>query len=417
MEKYIQTDIIIIGGGIAGLYAAHKIKKISPNKNIILLEKEHVLGGRANNEMFQGTSVVTGAGIGRKKKDKLLLKLMRELELPIYEFQTGHHYATTFDNTCDVKKVFLKLRKEFHNNNNNENRNKTFKEYATSILGCDLYNTFIKCAGYTDYENEDAYETLYNYGFDDNYEQWTGFSVPWKKLMEILSSKIGIENIHVDSFVTQINPKSDNEITIHCKCGKKNIMYSCEKAIIATTIEGVLKLIPNASSKNSIYNQIHGQPFLRLYGKFSKSSIPIMKKYVPNLTVVPGPLQKIIPMNPDDGIYMIAYNDNKGSLYMKKFLQNTIENRSMICSILELSLGIKPDSLKLTSIKDYYWDIGTHYFEPLREPFKNRTEFMKKAQNPYENMIVVGELLSTNQGWVEGSLESVENVLNKKWIL
>ena len=31
MEKYIQTDIIIIGGGIAGLYAAYKIKKMSPN--------------------------------------------------------------------------------------------------------------------------------------------------------------------------------------------------------------------------------------------------------------------------------------------------------------------------------------------------------------------------------------------------
>jgi hypothetical protein len=142
-----------------------------------------------------------------------------------------------------------------------------------------------------------------------------------------------------------------------------------------------------------------------------------MKKYVPNLTVVPGPLQKIIPMNPDEGIYMIAYNDNKGSLYMKKFLQNNSENRSMVCSILELSLGIKPESLKLTSMKDYYFDIGTHYFEPLREPFKNRMEFLQKAQNPYENMIVVGELLSTNQGWVEGSLESVENVLNKKWIL
>ena len=75
MEKYIQTDIIIIGGGIAGLYAAYKIKKMSPNKNIILLEKENVLGGRASNEMFHGISVVTGAGIGRKRKDKLLLKL------------------------------------------------------------------------------------------------------------------------------------------------------------------------------------------------------------------------------------------------------------------------------------------------------------------------------------------------------
>ena len=164
-------------------------------------------------------------------------------------------------------------------------------------------------------------------------------------------------------------------------------------------------------------NQIHGQPFLRLYGKFSKSSIPILKKYIPHLTVVPGPLQKIIPMDTDNGVYMIAYNDNKSSLYMKKYLLDNPENRKLICSIIELSLGIKPGSLKLTSMTHYFWDIGTHYFEPLREPFNNRMDFINIAQNPYDNIIVVGELLSTNQGWVEGALQSVDNVLNKKWIL
>ena len=67
-------DIIIIGSGISGLYAAYNIKKMSPDKSFLILEKykKQWIGGRTSDEMFYGTEVVTGAGIGRKKKDKLL---------------------------------------------------------------------------------------------------------------------------------------------------------------------------------------------------------------------------------------------------------------------------------------------------------------------------------------------------------
>ena len=45
--KYdILYDIIIIGGGIAGLYKAHQHLKKDPNKKILLLEAANRLGGR-----------------------------------------------------------------------------------------------------------------------------------------------------------------------------------------------------------------------------------------------------------------------------------------------------------------------------------------------------------------------------------
>ena len=40
------------------------------------------------------------------------------------------------------------------------------------------------------------------------------------------------------------------------------------------------------------------------------------KNYIPSYTIVMGPLQKIIPMDPNKGIYMIAYSDNKNSLFL-----------------------------------------------------------------------------------------------------
>ena len=193
------------------------------------------------------------------------------------------------------------------------------------------------------------------------------------------------------------------------------IKYICNKIVIATTITGIRKLLP--TSIYPIYNNIEGQPFLRLYGKFSKKSLPIMKEYVKDYTCLPGPLQKIIPMNPDKGVYMIAYNDNNNTLALKDNLENTEKNRDLYCELLEKSLGIPSGSLHLVAIKDFYWNIGTHYYKPLNQTlYKNRDEFIDIAQHPEKGILVVGEVVSQNQGWSEGALESVKSVLTKKWI-
>jgi hypothetical protein len=420
----MDYDITIIGGGIAGLYSAYKIRKMSPKTRVLLLERSNRrdLGGRASNVPFHGLSVVTGAGIGRKKKDKLLLSLMRELELPIHEFVTGHHFPEGLKDVCDVKSTFMALRKEYktQSDKRGENIHTTFKEFARSVLGDVLYNQFVTCAGYTDYEKEDVYDTLFHYGFDDNYQDWVGFSVPWKKLCDSMVLKIGSENLSLNSNVKSIDSIENSGFSISFEKSRYINKITTQKVVVATDVTGAIQLVPGEKSdKNSLYKQIHGQPFLRLYGKFSKESIPIMKKYASDLMVVPGPIQKIIPMSPDRGVYMISYSDNQRTLALRKYLENNPQNREHLCRLLEKSLGIPKDagSLEMTDILDFYWPIGTHYYEPLQEPFKTRGEFIKKAQNPFKNMVVVGEMIAQNQGWVEGALDSVEAVVSNKWIL
>jgi Flavin containing amine oxidoreductase/NAD(P)-binding Rossmann-like domain len=409
-------DIIIVGGGIAGLYSAYKIKKKYPRINILILERnrEGYLGGRTGNDMFEGEKIVTGAGIGRKHKDILLIKLLKEHEIKTHEFITGPNYATTIIPQCDVKDVFLNLKKQY---NRNIHGDMTFKQYATSIIGKVLYKQFVVCAGYTDYEAESAYETLYHYGFDDNYSNWTGIHIPWKTLVEKLAKKIGLGNILHSQSVQNIRPiKNGNDTTyvIDTKINQsKTNRFEAKHVIIATTIEPLKKMLPGASSKNSIYQQIHSQPFLRIYGKFSKNSIDTMKSYVPGLLIVPGPLYKIIPINPNKGVYMIAYNDNVPATLLHKYAKNTKYNRETLARLLEKSIGIPNNMLELENISEYYWSEGTHYFDPLRGIYKSRDYFLKIAQHPSENMWVVGEMVSKNQGWVEGALESVEAVIGE----
>jgi hypothetical protein len=408
-------DIIIIGSGMAGLYSAYNIKKMSPDTSFLILEKhkKEWIGGRASNEMFYGAEIVTGAGIGRKDKDKLLIKLMNDIGVKYKPYETTIHYSQTFT-PIDIVKIINKMKGEY--NKHHELHHKTFKEFFIKISGEKLYKTFIISAGYTDYENADLYETLYNYGIDDNKGGWTGLHIPWKNMVDKLYHIIGKNHFKFSNDVVEIKKIKEKPCLFQIKTAN-GTLYHCNKVIVATTITGIQKLVPGADKKTSLYQQIHGQPFLRLYAKFNKESAEIMKKYVTSYTIVPGPLQKIIPIDANKGVYMIAYSDNYNAVIQKNYLKNTPDNRDLYCDLLEESLGIPKGQLKIMAIKDYYWPIGTHYYEPLKGDFKTRTEFVYKAQHPEKGMLVVGEVVSRDQGWTEGALESVKAVLDERWVI
>jgi hypothetical protein len=197
--------------------------------------------------------------------------------------------------------------------------------------------------------------------------------------------------------------------------------YHANKVIVATTIQGIRQIVPGASSPTSIYHHIKGQPFLIVYAKFDRASTEIMKKYVQAFTVVKGPLQKLIPMDPNQGVYMVAYTDNQHAkaLKLKGALQNTPSAREMYSKWITHALGIPnhESPLNITAIRDYYWNDGTHYYTPIhRTEYKFRPDFIRKAQHPMPGMVVVGEVVSRHQGWVEGALESVDAVITRDWL-
>ena len=398
-------DIIIIGGGISGLYSAYKLEQISPDTTYLILEKNKILGGRAHNDIFYNTNIVTGAGIGRNKKDKLLLKLIKDLNLSTNEFAIDYTYSKLIDKPVNI----ISIMKTLKNKLNNNYLHMTFKEYFIKIFDKNLYNKFKITSGYTDYENEDVYDVLYHYGMDDNYCCNIGNTIPWNDIIISLSNIIGINNIKLLEEVTKII-NNNNKYIIKCK---NNNIYYTNKIIFASTIDTIIKLLP----EYKIYKEIHAQIFLRVYGKFSKMSIPIIKDYIKNTIIVPNELQKIIPIDSNKGIYMIAYCDNNNAKKLHKYLDNTMTNRNIFCKLIMESIGIdKSEKIKLIAIKSFYWNIGTHYYEPLSNDYKNRIEYIHKAQHPEKNIIVVGEMISLHQGWTEGALESIEKVLTKKFV-
>jgi len=413
-------DIIIVGAGIAGLYSAYRILKQSPDTSVLILESgaKSDIGGRMGNDQFYGASVVKGAGIGRKKTDVLLASLLKELGIKTHEFTVNHQFSPLIqDQVVDVNQTVAYLRKIYKSLNQNQNihLNQKFKEFATEHLGERLYHQFVLSTGYTDYEDADVYSVLYLYQMDNNASGWTAFDVPWSELVDQLKIRVGPYQIKTGHEVASIhyNECKFDVVSKTVSTNKTNVFHA-KKVIVATRIDTMKRLFPGMP----VYKQIQGQPFVYVYAKFNKESATLLKQLVPTYTVVGSPLQKIIPMSPNKGVYMIAYADNHNATRLKPYLDETHEsNKRYFERQMERALGLNTNTLHIIAFTSYYWKIGTHYCEPLNTQYdRNLQQMLNRAQHPVPGIVVVGEAVSAHQGWTEGALESVDRVLTLDWI-
>jgi protoporphyrinogen oxidase len=79
--------VVIVGGGIAGLFTAIMCKTRLPNAKITIIEKNSRLGGRVFTKKYiDGSSFESGAGrFGMKHK--ILMALLRDIILIVILFQ------------------------------------------------------------------------------------------------------------------------------------------------------------------------------------------------------------------------------------------------------------------------------------------------------------------------------------------
>jgi len=369
--------IAIIGSGIAGLYLGYQLKKRGIDFDIY--EKNSIIGGRVKVLNFEGFDVNAGAGILTIEKDKRMIQLCRELKIKLVEYTQKVGY--TFE-PIDVVKITRLLKRKFKEENLRSQL--TFSEFGRKVLGKFLYNRFTLTMGLTDYEDADIVDSLYNYGFDEYVSGVKNYSIKWKMLLMKLRNILK-KHIHLSSNVKTIHRVGDGKFLV------KRKFY--DKVVIATNIDGVRKFL-----RNKIYRGIGGQVFARLYVKLDR---PI--ENIEGYLVTEKPFQKILTIDAKKCIYMISYADNAIAKRWKK-----VNIKPTVRSGLKKIFGTDFRVLKHRLV---YWNIGTHYFKPLPKEFKSRKEFLKVAQNPSENIYVIGEAVSNRQGNCEGAVQSVENVL------
>lgn len=375
--------IAIIGCGISSLYLAHKLLK--KNYDFDIYEKNNNIGGRIKVVDFDDLEVISGAGILRFNKDKMMLKLCKELNVETHNYKTEFSY--TFK-PLNVLEIIEKLKKNLPLFEDKKLRSKIkFSNYAKKILGTKEYDMFVKSCGLSDFEKADVIDTIYDYGFDDCVSGYEGVSVKWQQLLDSFYELLK-EHIYLSTPIKKIERTIDNKFII------KGKIY--DKVVITTDV----KTIREYFLKDKIYKNIEGQTFARLYVKLDKPIVGYKKIIITDL-----PFQKIIEINKEKCIYMISYSDNKVANRWKK-----VDNIKKV--VKKNILRIFGQDVKVLKHKLIYWKIGTQYFKPLPSKYKDRNEFLKIAQNPMENLFVVGEGLSNDQGWCEGALNSVDKIFN-----
>lgn len=385
-------DYLIIGGGPAGLYCAKRIEEESPIKNlrILLLEKESVLGGRTRVETFHSRKVNSGAGVGRLDKDHLLKALVKKITPMIRSWSSQICYD--FKDPVNIIDVVNTLKKK--QGIRDDRRTKTFKQFFLSHFPFSLYQRFCWSNGYTDFEQADVMDTLYDYGFDDNRPGSRFFYVPWNKL--ILFLKSSLKKTDIRRRREMVSYDFDESMNAWYVCAKspnmtnkgsrkdspKHFCFYGKKVVLAGFLDRQL-------SYNELNNQIGKNPFLRAYSYAKKGWT---RPEACGMTFRKDKFQKTIDISRH--VQMTAYADNRHAKESKSFFETT---RSVLYE----------------HTKVFYWPNGTHFYRPLDKKWKSRDEFIRHAQNPRPGLYVVGELVSRNQGWTEGALESVEKILPK----
>lgn len=366
-----NCSLLVIGGGICGLYQAYKHISKNQENTVVLVERDDNFGGRAVQSTFCGVTIPTGAGVGRLKKDRKLFKLVHDLGLPSATWKARVNIDETIESPIDAKKTLGVL----SNALTMDNKNVNFKEFAVRTLGATDYKRFTDTIGYTDFEGLDAYDALHHYGFDDTYEHGQSyFSVPWNQLTHALLTYLHASKRCLVYNGTTISRSSKG--TVELSNGVSVIYMDYVVAIPPSMVTKGMQALMQPIE----YKGIKSQPFLYIYAKITD---PEFRKRFGVMTVVPRPIQKIIPMDLDKGIYMIAYCDNESAVILDKRVTSKVALEQVILETLGCQVVVH-------KYVKFFRSIGTHY---------RTSHLLYKASKRFK-----GEAFALNQGWTNGGL-------------
>jgi len=380
-------DYIIIGGGVTGLYLGYRFRTnvLKQDVKYLILEQDSEAGGRMQQVDFHGDIIQLGAGVIRDS-DKNVLDLVHELELPYRTFDSTYQYNIPgynkkwFNTVLDTLKVSSKLSMK-------------------KVLG-DNFTRFSKYCNYTDFFREDSSITKKNYPFDDikhSTKTFHSLQGGYCKLTEKLakySSSLSV--LKTSCKVSKIIYKNGEYIVVcvYTSNGKYK-EYKCKHVIVTTTITALRQIefeIPDLQIVNLALRYIRPNRFLRMYTYHDEVSVD-----KPVLT--DSSFKQVIPISKN--VIMSAYCDNTNSLETLDTI-TSMDNNELTGKINNI---LHPYGT-VTQVKDRilkFWECGTHYYKP---GYPVKENFLSE-----NGLSIVGEIVSFEQGWVEGSIHSANAFL------
>lgn len=406
---------LIVGGGISGLYCGLLLSEyngVSPS-DIIILEKSYRWGRRVHT--LERDNIKYECGAGRfLKEHKLLMSLITryQLENNLIKLSTKTQdrqilnermmIPTNLDAYYD-KLMHLSL-------NRDELLGKSVFDVCTEMFGIEIATLLKSSHGYDD-----------DFLLSNAYDGLLLLQSQYKKDFYIMNG--GLEQL-ITNMVNDLSKKKV-ELLLHTKCVKWDNLENgtlkayttnlkgehneiiCDKIILALDKWGLCEFNELSCIQN-LLDSVNIVPLTRIYARF-----PIDEKTgfawfhgIPK-TTTNLPIRMFIPINEKNGMCMISYTDGHfASEWQREFIMNNLE--SNIMNYIRKMFPEKniPDAVWIQKL---HWANGVHTWRPL----VNSELIYNRIQNPITNIYICGETFSNYQGWIEGSLKTSNEVIQK----
>ena len=419
MSDVPSYDVIIVGGGMAGLYALQLLHQKKKELRILILDDRNYWGGRVITHQRPFYEI---GGARFNDNHHLLLSLLKQYKchtLPIPNESVFLHQMK--DNTMvpyynvnqtlgDIMMNIQKKSKQYSKHTIQQHTLKSWIDFLSkdTKLSMKIKDIF----GYdSEITKMNAYDALQSFERDfvsnSFYILREGFSELCKRMYETHKTKTNI-TFCGQSLVTTI--KRDKKGDMLYVVGTQNGSYFRSKDVICAMKAEQLRAFPLFNPIKKDLSHIYSAPLLRIYAKYplrqGKPWFHDMPKIVTNALV-----RQIIPIDPSKGLIMISYTDGQDiDPFWRDKRQKVLKPDNEIKKMIETCLYYMFPLIKIpkpTFFKTHLWTIGCHHWKPKCDSIV----VGRKIQNPAPHVYVIGEAVSQKQAWVEGALETAQDIM------
>jgi monoamine oxidase len=412
-------DIVILGGGISGLYLAYKLLK-SGAKDIFIIEQNPTrLGGRIYT--YKDKTMTVEAGAGRIHQSHIItLSLIRELEFGknLVEIDNDSSFVSNQQRVSEenhvpspYRSIVSRIIREARKRTKRELVSKTLFEFIVEVLGESSAKLAMDSFGYTtEFTHMNAYDAIELMRIISPHQKYYVLSGGLSQIVDELETRIremgGV--IRKGQQVYSIRRVSDQYYEIHCDYGVSYQAVQCICTVPAKNV-GAIRFLGDAHFreeigqwKHAIKASIYSGSLCRIYSRVEPSSVDLLQ----GKRTLHNDLRMIIPI--ESNLAMISYSDGPiANRWAKLFSEEGIRAiNERLKFLIQRDMGVRLESLKHTRV--FYWSNGVGYWKVGADS----SSIEKRSTNGFSGLYFCGENYSShNQQWVEGALDTAELVL------
>lgn len=395
----------VIGGGIAGLYAAWRL--VQRGCRVTLLEASGRFGGRVHTVSPGALDKQREAGAGRfHAKHLRFIHLMNELGISLpdemIKIQGGKVYIP-HPGARPVKTTTTWV----------ERAAQRAIHYTRAQLQAMTFRAFLEAEGLpaARYQNSFGYASEF-----DTLNAWEAlevFHTNFNERQDYYVLKSGF-SIVTDALVTKLRASGAADLRLHAPVSRIDVdqrrvwlagslrpisladagIFLCVTKEALTKIKGLEADMPLQRTLTTV----HARPLCRIYVQFPVTPAAWFAGL--GRVTTDGPLGYIIPINPATGLIMASYTDGDRAVAWKAIPPKKLAGR--LHSELRALFPTKYIPAPLWTAR-HYWPEGAHYWGPKARKYTNV---------PGRTYAICGEMIAKkHQGWIEGALLSVDDAL------